>query len=30
VAIGDLLGHPMTSTPLEDATNLYATLEVKF
>jgi hypothetical protein len=30
VAIGDVNGNLMTTTPLEDATNLYATLEVKF
>ncbi|MDO9144795.1 DUF3373 domain-containing protein [Rhodoferax sp.] len=30
VAIGDVNGNLMTTTPLEDATNLYATFEVKF
>ena len=30
VAIADVNGNLMTTTPLEDATNLYATLEVKF
>lgn len=30
VAIGDVNGQMMTTTPLENATNLYATLEVKF
>lgn len=30
VAIGDVNGNLMTTTPLENATNLYATFEVKF
>jgi hypothetical protein len=30
VAIGDVNGNMMTTTPLENATNLYATFEVKF
>ena len=30
VAIGDVNGQMMTTTPLENATNLYATFEVKF
>ena len=30
VAIGDVNGNLMTMTPLENATNLYATFEVKF
>lgn len=30
VAIGDVNGQMMTMTPLENATNLYATFEVKF
>lgn len=30
VAIGDVNGQMMTTTPLENATNLYATVEVKF
>lgn len=30
VAIGDVNGQMMTMTPLENATNLYATVEVKF
>ena len=30
VAIGHVNGNLMTTTPLEDATNLYATFEVKF
>lgn len=30
VAIGDVNGQLMTTTPLESATNLYATFEVKF
>ncbi len=30
VAIGDVNGQMMTTTPLENATNIYATFEVKF